>query len=311
MLHSNSMASSPPHKYLIVVVGPTAVGKTALCVQLAQHFHTEVVSADARQCYQGMAIGTAQPTAREKQGVPHHLIGFLPIQAPYSAGMFEQDALRTLATLFGRYNRVVLTGGSGLYIKAVCEGLDRMPWVDTSMREQLNTRLQQVGLKALTQELATKDPAYHQVIDHRNPHRVIRALAVCLATGQPYSLLRKNHPATRPFKVIKIGLSCNRQVLYERINQRVDQMLEQGLWAEATALYAYKDYNALQTVGYREVFEYLAGRHSLEEALELIKKNTRRYAKRQLTWFRQDQAIQWFQPDDFKGIIDYVNECST
>ena len=161
MLHRNTMASSPPHKYLIVVVGPTAVGKTALCVQLAQHFHTEVVAADARQCYQGMAIGTAQPTAEEKQGVPHHLLGFLPVQAPYSAGMFEQDALRTLATLFGRYKHVVLTGGAGLYIKAVCEGLDSMPWVDTSIREYLNTRLQQVGLKALTQELATKDPAYH------------------------------------------------------------------------------------------------------------------------------------------------------
>ena len=304
------MASSPLHKYLIVIVGPTAVGKTALCVQLAKYLRTEVVSADARQCYGEMAIGTGQPTAVEKQGIAHHLMGFLPVQTPYSAGMFERDALKILAILFSRHDRVILTGGSGLYVKAVCEGLDTMPRLDTSVREYLNTRLQQVGLRTLIQELAVRDPAYYQIVDRSNPHRIIRALAACLATGQPYSALRRNCPAERPFKVIKIGLSCDRQVLYEQINQRVDRMLGQGLWTEATALYAYRDYNALKTVGYQEIFECLAGRYSQLEAVELIKRNTRRYAKRQLTWFRGDQTIRWFRPDDLKSIIDHVNRCS-
>ncbi|MEM7383171.1 MAG: tRNA (adenosine(37)-N6)-dimethylallyltransferase MiaA [Bacteroidota bacterium] len=304
------MASLPLHKYLIAVVGPTAVGKTMLCVQLAQHFRTEVVSADARQCYQKMAIGTAQPTAAEKQGVPHHLMGYLPIQTPYSAGMFERDALRMLAVLFRRHNRVILTGGSGLYVKAVCEGLDTMPRLDTSVREYLNTRLQQAGLRALIQELAARDPAYFQIVDRCNPHRIIRALAVCLATGKPYSASRRNCPAERPFKVLKVGLSCNRQVLYEQINQRVERMLSQGLWAEAAALYAYRDYHALKTVGYQEIFKCLSGHYSRQEAVALIKRNTRRYAKRQLTWFGGDEAIRWFQPGDLQGVINYINQYS-
>ena len=304
------MASSSLHKYLIVVVGPTAVGKTALCVQLAKYLQTEIVSADARQCYREMAIGTGQPTTVEKQGITHHLMDFLPVQSPYSAGIFERDALKILAALFNRHDRVILTGGSGLYVKAVCEGLDAMPRLDISVKERLNTRLQQVGLRALMQELAVRDPAYYQLVDRSNPHRIIRALAVCLATGQPYSALRTNCPAERPFKVIKIGLNCDRQALYEQINQRVDRMLGQGLWTEATALYAYRDYNALKTVGYQEIFECLAGRYSQLQAVELIKRNTRRYAKRQLTWFRGDQTISWFQPDDLQGIIDHVNQCS-
>ena len=182
------MAGLPPHKYLIVVVGPTAVGKTALCVQLAQYFRTEVVSADARQCYQGMAIGTAQPTAAQKQGIPHHLMGFLPVQASYSAGMFERDSLRILATLFGRHNYVILTGGSGLYVKAVCEGLDPMPRLDASVREYLNIKLQQVGLQALIQELAVRDPAYYQMVDRCNPHRI---------SGDSLSKLRQLCPIPR------------------------------------------------------------------------------------------------------------------
>ena len=253
-----------------------------------------------------MAIGTAQPTTEERQAVRHHLIDFLPVQAPYNAGMFERDALKTLDGLFNKYNHVVLTGGSGLYIKAVCEGLDSMPLVDPKIREHLNTRLHQEGLAGLEQELSVRDPIYYQTVDRRNPQRIIRALEVCIATGQTYSLLRNNLPATRPFKFIKIGLIRDLQVLYERINQRADQMLEQGLFEEATALYSYKDHNALQTVGYQNLFGYLEGHYSQEEAIRLIKRNTRRYAKRQLTWFRQDQDIRWFQPSDFKGMIDYI-----
>ncbi|MEM7055638.1 MAG: tRNA (adenosine(37)-N6)-dimethylallyltransferase MiaA [Bacteroidota bacterium] len=302
------MSGLLPNKYLIVVVGPTAVGKTSLCIQLAQHYRTEIISADARQCYQGMAIGTAQPTTQERQVVPHHLIDFLPVQASYSAGMFARDALRTLDKLFNKYHHVILTGGSGLYIKAVCEGLDSMPLVDPKIREYLNTRLQQEGLAGLFQELAGRDPAYHQIVDRHNPQRIIRALEVCIATGQPYSLLRNNSPVARLFKFVKIGLLLDRQVLYERINQRVDRMFEQGLLEEATALYPYQGHHALQTVGYQELFGYLKGHYGQEEAISLIKRNTRRYAKRQLTWFRKDQAIQWFQPGDFEGIIDYLNK---
>jgi len=288
------------------VVGPTAVGKTALCIQLAQRLHTEIVSADARQCYQGMAIGTAQPTPEERQAVSHHLIDFLPIQTPYNAGMFEEDALRTLDSLFSKYQHVVLTGGSGLYIKAVCEGLATMPRIASKIRAHLNARFQQAGLAELVQELAARDPIYYKTVDRCNPRRVIRALEVCLATGQPYSLLRSGLPANRSFQCIKIGLTRDRQVLYKRINQRVEQMLEQGLLAEATALYPYKRYNALQTVGYQELFGYLEGRHEQAEAFELIKRNTRRYAKRQLTWFGQDQDIRWFHPENFEGILNYI-----
>lgn len=302
------MAKLLPNKHLIVVVGPTAVGKTAVGVKLAQHFNTEIVSADARQCYQHMAIGTAQPTAEDQQGIPHHLINFLPIQATYSAGKFEQDALSTLNRLFNKHNQVILTGGSGLYIQAVCEGLHNIPEIGPTIKAYLNTRLQQEGLPALAGELATQDHAYYQTVDQHNPHRILRALAVCLATGKPYSLLRASPLPARPFRITKIGLTRDRPRLYERINQRVDQMLQQGLLTEARALYEYKEYNSLKTVGYQEIFAYLAGIRSREATVALIKANTRRYAKRQLTWFRKDQAIRWFHPDDLEGIVTYATK---
>ncbi|XWN35679.1 MAG: tRNA (adenosine(37)-N6)-dimethylallyltransferase MiaA [Roseivirga sp.] len=294
-------------KHLVVVVGPTAVGKTALCIRLAQHLRTEIISADARQCYQGMAIGTAQPTLAEMQDVPHHLVNFLPIQASYSAGTFEQDALQILSQLFHQHACVLMTGGSGLYIQAVCEGLDAMPPVSLALRATLNKRLREEGLPALVAMLAPLDPVYAQVVDHANPQRVIRALEVCLTTGQPYTAFRKKKATARPFKVIKIGLTRERQVLYQRIDQRVDHMLAQGLLEEATALYPYRRFNALQTVGYREVFGYLAGHYDQAEAIRLLKRNTRRYAKRQLTWLGRDQEIRWFHPDDWLSIVHYVD----
>jgi tRNA dimethylallyltransferase len=277
-------------------------------MQLAQQLRTEIISADARQCYQGMAIGTAQPTPVAMQEVPHHLVNFLPVQVPYNAGMFAQDALRILDNLLKRYDHVLMTGGSGLYIQAVCQGLDTMPPVAPTIRASLQKELQTVGLPALVTALATHDPTYYQVVDRANPQRVIRALEVCLATGQPYSAFRKHQLAKRPFAIIKIGLAIDRQVLWQRIDQRVAQMLDQGLMQEAVALYPYRHYNALQTVGYREIFGYLAGHYSQEEAIRLLKRNTRRYAKRQLTWFRRDPAIHWFHPDDGPTILNHIQQ---
>ncbi|HAN49904.1 MAG TPA: tRNA (adenosine(37)-N6)-dimethylallyltransferase MiaA [Amoebophilaceae bacterium] len=303
--------SSDTPKYLIVVAGPTAVGKTKCCIELAQHLRTEIISADARQCYQGMAIGTAQPPSAAMQGVPHHLINFLPVQAPYNAGMFAQDALKILENLLERYCYVLMTGGSGLYIQAVCQGLDTMPPVSPTIRAMLNKKLQTRGLPALATMLATQDPAYYQVVDRANPQRVIRALEVCLATGQPYSTFRKHQPAARPFTIIKIGLTRDRQALYQRINQRVEQMLDQGLIQEVMALYPYRHCNALQTVGYRELFGYLDGHYSQAEAIRLLKRNTRRYAKRQLTWFGRDPAMHWFHPDDGPSILQHIQQMTT
>ncbi|MEM9416972.1 MAG: tRNA (adenosine(37)-N6)-dimethylallyltransferase MiaA [Bacteroidota bacterium] len=300
------MASSAHQKYLIVVTGPTAVGKTALCIQLALHLRTEIVSADARQCYQGMAIGTAQPTATEQQAVPHHLVNFLSVQTPYSAGRYAQDALKTLTTLFAKYDYVLMTGGSGLYIQAVCQGLDAVPPAAPTIRAALNARLQQEGLEALAADLALQDPAYYQTVDRANPQRVIRALEVCLATGQPYSTFRQQQAAARPFTVIKVGLTRDRAELYQRIDARVEQMLAEGLIEEVMALYPYRTCNALQTVGYRELLGYLAGHYDQVEAIRLLKRNTRRYAKRQLTWLRRDPALPWFHPDDGSAILTYL-----
>ncbi|MCU0317977.1 MAG: tRNA (adenosine(37)-N6)-dimethylallyltransferase MiaA [Amoebophilaceae bacterium] len=298
-------------KYLIVVVGPTAVGKTECCVALAQHLCAEIISADARQCYQGMAVGTAQPTPTEMRGVPHHFINFLPVQAPYSAGMFARDALKVLTTLLCKHDYVFMTGGSGLYLQAVCQGLSPIPPVAPTIRAMLKKRLQTEGLSALVAALASQDPVYYQVVDRGNPQRIIRALEVCLVTGQPYSTFRQHQPAARPFSILKIGLTRDRQTLYQRIDQRVAQMLDQGLLQEAAALYPHRHYNALQTVGYREIFGYLEGHYDQEEAIRLLKRNTKRYAKRQLTWLRRDPAIHWFHPDERDAMLRHVQQKTT
>eukprot|EP01132_Coremiostelium_polycephalum_P001045 gene1045-1326_t len=297
-----------PNKYLIVVAGPTAVGKTDLCIQLAQHLQTEIISADARQCYYGMPIGTAQPTLEQQQTVKHHFINCWPIQQPYSAGKFEKDALALINHLFDRYSYLIVTGGSGLYIQALCEGLDTMPQPPSSIRDYWNQKYQEAGIQYLLKELALQDPVYYQLVDKNNPHRLIRALEICTTTGKPYSQFRlQNPPATRPFHIISLGLTLDRSVLYQRINQRVEQMMAQGLLEEATGLYPDRHSQALQTVGYQEIFDYLEKKHTLAEATALIQRNTRRYAKRQLTWFtRQMPYMPWFSPQQFTDILTYL-----
>lgn len=296
------------NKYLIVVVGPTAVGKTDLCIQIAQRLQTEIISADSRQLYQGMGIGTAQPTKEQLSLVKHHLVACMPVEKIYSAGKFEKEALAIIDHLFDDHSSVILTGGSGLYVQAVCEGFNEIPEASTVLRAHLNHRLQQEGLAVLAQELSILDPVYYSRVDLHNPQRVIRALEVTMATGKPYSQFRWRPvvPATRPFQIIKIGLFLERSLLYERIDQRVDQMMSQGLLAELMALYPYKQYNSLQTVGYQELFGYLDQQYTLQEAIDLIKRNTRRYAKRQLTWFRQQKDITWFGPHEVEAILDHI-----
>ncbi|QHL86787.1 tRNA (adenosine(37)-N6)-dimethylallyltransferase MiaA [Nibribacter ruber] len=295
--------------FLVVVVGPTAVGKTDLCVQLAQQFHTHVLSMDSRQFFKELSIGTAKPTAQEQQGVPHHFIDSHSIAEEYNAGAFEQDALTLLDSLFQEHQVVIATGGSGLYVRALCEGLDEMPDVTPGVRETLITRLEQEGLASLSQQLQELDPVYAQQVDLHNPQRVMRALEVCLSSGQPYSSFRtQSSQKARPFTTIKIGLTRDREQLYQRIDQRMDLMLEQGLLDEVKSVLPYQHHQALQTVGYTELFDYLAGTYDYEEAVRLLKRNSRRYAKRQLTWFRRDPEITWFHPEQRQEILAFLQE---
>jgi tRNA dimethylallyltransferase len=295
-------------KYLLVVMGPTGVGKTDCCIQLANHFQTEVVSADARQCYRNMAIGTAQPSAVQQQQVKHHFIDCLSIEEPINAGMFEKTGLGLLQDLFTRHAYVVVTGGSGLYLQALCDGLDEMPPVLPTVRTDLQARLAVEGLAALVEELSIRDPAYYKVVDRNNPRRVLRALEVCIASQKPYSQVinRVYKPLDRSFRILKIGLCLDRAILYQRINHRVDEMIEKGLLSEARLLYPYKHYQALQTVGYQELFGFFEGKYGFGQAVELIKRNSRRYAKRQLTWFNKQADIKWFNADAFSTILDYI-----
>ncbi|MBC8083537.1 MAG: tRNA (adenosine(37)-N6)-dimethylallyltransferase MiaA [Hymenobacter sp.] len=291
-----NLAAHPDQPTLLVVAGPTAVGKTALCVRLAQYFRTEVVSADSRQFFREMSIGTAKPTPQQMQGVPHHFIDSLSITEDYSAGRYEADCLALLGPLFRRHRVVILTGGSGLYLQAVTDGLDELPTADPALREQLQRELAAHGLEPLVAELARLDPVAHGRIDRQNPQRVLRAVEVCRATGRPFSSFHTGRRvADRPFRVIRLALTRERKALYQRIDQRVDQMLEAGLLEEVNALLPYRHHNALQTVGYQELFDFLDGRHDWAETVRLLKRNTRRYAKRQLTWLRRDTEYQWVE----------------
>ena len=293
---------------LLVVAGPTAVGKTALCVRLAQQLGTEVVSADSRQLYQELSIGTAKPTLAEMDGVPHHFIGSHRITDPVTAGRYERDCLALLDELFIRHRVVILSGGTGLYINAVCFGLDDMPPVDAALRETLRLRWQQEGLAPLQEQLRQLDPVYAETSDLQNPVRVTRALEVCLSTSLPYSSFRQDKPAERPFKSVLVALDRPRPELYARIDTRMDQMLADGLLDEVRSLYDYRQLPALQTVGYQEVFPYLDGAYDYDEMVRLLKRNSRRYAKRQLTWFHNQANYQWFAPDDEAGIQALVRE---
>jgi tRNA dimethylallyltransferase len=295
-------------KYLIVVVGPTAVGKTELCVRLAKHFNTEIISADARQFFREMNIGTAKPSLEERGGVVHHLIDSHSILESYNAGDFERDALKILEKLYQQKNAAIVTGGSGLYIKVLCEGMDDMPEIDDSIRERLNEIYQNEGLPVLLSQLDKLDPEYAAIVDRANPQRIIRGLEVCLASGKPYSSFRKKSKITRPFNIIKIGLQRNREELYTRIDARMDAMLAAGLVEEAKKLQPHQRQNALQTVGYTEVFGFLNGEYDQEEMIRLLKRNSRRYAKRQITWFSRDPDIHWFHPDDYNQIVTYITQ---
>ncbi|WP_040005209.1 tRNA (adenosine(37)-N6)-dimethylallyltransferase MiaA [Fibrisoma limi] len=296
---------------LLVIAGPTAVGKTSLCVQLAKTLQTDVVSADSRQLYRELTIGTAKPTPAEMDGVRHHFINSHSITELVSAGQYEREALALLDQLFQNKDVVILSGGTGLYINAVCYGLDEMPSTETALREQLMARLQTEGLSVLQAELRYLDPVYAQTVDMQNVQRVVRALEVCLATGQPYSSFRRQEVAERPFRSVLVALDRPREELYERIDQRMDAMLAAGLVDEVRSLLPYRAHNALQTVGYKEVFAYLDGTYNYEEMVRLLKRNSRRYAKRQLTWFRHQGDFHWFSAEDGEGIIEYLNRRTT
>ncbi|PSR05512.1 MAG: tRNA (adenosine(37)-N6)-dimethylallyltransferase MiaA [Bacteroidetes bacterium SW_11_45_7] len=301
-----STSSSPP--LLIVITGPTATGKTGVAVELAKRFNTSILSADSRQFYKEMSIGTAKPTQDEMEGIPHYFIGFLSIKEKYDVGQFEKDALHRLNKIFQSNDTAIAVGGSGLFIKAVTEGLDPLPRVDPSIREELNALYANYGIDSLQEELREKDPAYYKQVDLSNPHRLIRALEVMRGTGTPFSAYRKGHQQPRSFNVLKLGISLARNILYDRINKRVDKMVENGLLEEVKQLQDCQQYQALQTVGYRELFDYLNGKLDLETAVQLIKTHTRQYAKRQLTWFRREEDIHWFKPSAIEEMMSTIDK---
>ena len=295
-------------KKLVVVVGPTAVGKTATAIFLAQHYNTEIISADSRQFYCEMNIGTAKPDSEELTAAPHHFINSHSIKEEYSAGDFERDALQLLDKLFQSKDVVIMVGGSGLFVRAVCEGLDDLPKAPEGVREGLNKSFEEQGLEPLKARLKEIDPQYYAIADIDNPQRVIRALEVYEATGNPISYYQKKDLSKRPFDIVTIGLNMEREKLYERINLRVDKMMEAGLLEEVNALAAYRHKPAMLTVGYSEIFDYLDGSTSLQEAVDKVKQNSRRYAKRQITWFKKYGNTTWFEPKDMNAIMHFIDE---
>ncbi len=292
---------------LIVIAGPTAIGKTALAIEIAKHFQTEIISADSRQFFREMSIGTAKPSNEELQAVQHHFINSHSIHDEVSVGTYEKEALELLEKLFLIHNIVILVGGSGLYINAVLNGFDNLPEVVEETRERLNRQLQEKGMESLQKELEQADPDYFAEVDINNPQRVIRALEVYYATGKPFSSYRTGVKKQRPFNTFVVGLNTEREMLYARINKRVDQMISEGLVDEVKSLYPHRHLNSLNTVGYSEIFDYLDEKISLEQAIENIKQNTRRFAKRQITWFKKVENIQWFKPEQKEEILTYLN----
>ncbi len=294
-------------KNLIVIAGPTAVGKTGVALLLAEYFKTEIISADSRQIYKELEIGTAKPYSQELTSVPHHFINTHSIEQSYDAGAFGRDALTLIHTLFKKYDKLILCGGSGLYIKAVLDGFDEMPKIPSGMREQIITEYELKGLDWLQQEVRQVDQDYFEQVDTNNPHRLIRALELFRASGQKASQLRVKEKRKHDFSIIKIGLELARETLFERIDARMDAMIEKGLFDEAKHFFPERDLNALQTVGYREIFDYLEGKYDKQEAIRLLKRNTRRYAKRQLTWFKRDDEMHWFIPDQVEEMIELID----
>jgi tRNA dimethylallyltransferase len=295
-------------KTLIVVTGPTAVGKTALCLDIAQHYGIPIINADSRQIYRDLKIGTAAPTEDQLRQVRHYFVGILPLDEYYSASMYEEQVMDLLDTLFQQSDYALMSGGSMMYIDAVCNGIDDIPTVDDETRATMKRRLADEGLERLCEELKVLDPEHYAIVDRSNPRRVVHALEICHMTGRTYTSFRKNERKERPFRIVKIVLTRPRDIIYERINQRVDQMIADGLVDEARRLYPQRHLNALNTVGYKEMFTYFDGTWTFDEAVEHMKGNTRRYARKQLTWFKKDTQIKWFTPDDKEHIIRYIQD---
>lgn len=292
---------------LLIISGPTAVGKTDLCIKLAIKFNTFIISADSRQFYREMNIGTAKPSTKELEEVTHFFVDTLSIHDAYDVAKFEKDALNIIEQHAISPQPLIMTGGSGMYIDAVAYGLDDMPQVEMQIRNELIRLHETEGINALQEKLSLLDPDYFSQVDLQNPQRLIRALEVCIGTGTPYSAFRTKKRVTRPFTIIKIALERDRNELYNRIDMRMDQMIEAGLFEEAADLFPYKHLNALQTVGYKEIFGFMEGRYDREEAVRLLKRNSRRYAKRQLTWLKKDTSYTWFHPSDTEGVLDFIS----
>jgi tRNA dimethylallyltransferase len=295
-------------KYLIVIAGPTAVGKTAISIQLAQQLHCDIISADSRQLYKELSIGTAKVTPNEMQGVKHHFLDFKSITEPYNAGMYEKEVLAFLNEYFKYRNTIIMCGGTGMYIDAVCKGMDEFEPLDENLRKNINESYKQKGITWLQEEVKRLDPIFYEIVDQQNPARLIRALEVCLSTEKPYSEQRKGIAKQRDFETIKILVNDDRATLYERINKRVDLMMQQGLLQEAKEVYPARANKALSTVGYKELFDYFDEKYDLERAVELIKQNSRRYAKRQLTWFNNDGEYSSFVPNQINELLNHIQK---
>lgn len=293
---------------LIVLIGPTGVGKTELSLRLAEHFRTCIVSADSRQLYADLKIGTAAPTPGQLQRVPHHFVGTLRLTDYYSAAQYEAEVLNLLEKLFTEHDTVLLTGGSMMYVDAICKGIDDIPTVDAETRQLMLQKYEAEGLESLCAELKLLDPEYYRQVDLKNPKRVIHALEICYMTGKTYTSFRTNSPKERPFRIVKIGLTRDREELYDRINRRVDLMVEEGLVEEARQVYPYRTLNSLNTVGYKEMFKYLDGEWTLPFAIEKIKQNSRIYSRKQMTWFKRDKEIRWFHPEQEAEILEYCRQ---
>jgi tRNA dimethylallyltransferase len=294
---------------LIVLLGPTGVGKTDISIDIARHFGCDIISADSRQFFREMRIGTALPSREQLTEIKHHFIGFLSVKDYYSSNLFERDVLGILPELFKKNSVALMTGGSGMYIDAVCNGIDDIPDVDPEIREKFARKYKEEGIEGLRIELKLLDPEHYEKVDLKNPRRIIRALEICETTGHPYSGFLTNQKRRRDFEIIKTGLKRPREELFDRINRRVDLMIKDGLEEEARNLLGLRHRNALNSVGYREFFDFFDGKITRDKAIELIKRNTRRFAKRQMTWWSKDEGIRWFNADDKAGLIDYLNSC--
>lgn len=296
-------------KTLIVILGPTGIGKTELSLQVAEHLATPIINADSRQIFSEIPIGTAAPTREQQSRVKHYFVGNHHIDDYYSASMFEEDVMKTLEHIFKESDTALMSGGSMMYIDAVCNGIDNIPTIDEQTRATMKRRLETEGLAALLEELKVLDYEHWKIVDHNNPRRVVHALEICKMTGKTYTSFRQNITKKRPFNIMKIGLTLDRATLYARINRRVEEMIEHGLEAEARSVYDKRELNALNTVGYKEMFEYFDGTTTLEEAIFKIQSNTRRYCRKQQTWFKRDPSIKWFNPCEIKEIIKHIDSC--